>query len=481
MLLLNSRGGGAPENNAPVGFEVVKPFDCLVGKFRFLWCFFGTEERNNLLDSGCFLSVGGHRHCENFSMHKGRHCERKRTHEHPVPYGSETLPTVQASNRAYVYNYINENSSTCAILETTNWLDCFAAARNDGTVINRSRGNNNNVTNLLRLGLFVTPPRYAGSGQPLHFASFCSRKLAASAGCCTFGLGSLNAHRRPFENPLFTSSKKSSFTPQKHLPSQKGATHVETSAKKCAHAFTLAEVLITLAIIGIVAAMTLPTVIKNSRNRELESRFKTAYSLVSQAVLRMTVDEPEITTRYCGTQSDHRFDMKQNIFILDFAKYFQTVSVNQNLKGDMDLTKIGYPGIRFRQPVYGKDANFNPDSHNNGHIVLKNGMIIFSSGCWWADGNNMPVDFVVDTNGFKGPNKLGYDVFYFQIVDRNILMPSNSKNSFVVQNSQSEDCCNFEEEGTCRPASDNGAACAFFALQDTYPQDKSKSYWKNLP
>ena len=92
----------------------------------------------------------------------------------------------------------------------------------------------------------------------------------------------------------------------------------------------------------------------------------------------------------------------------------------------------------------------------------------------------MPVDFVVDTNGFKGPNKLGYDVFYFQIVDRNILMPSNSKNTFVTTESQSEDCCNFEESGKCAH-SDNGAACTFFALQDTYPQDKSKSYWKNLP
>ena len=49
-------------------------------------------------------------------------------------------------------------------------------------------------------------------------------------------------------------------------------------------AFTLAEVLITLGIIGIVAAMTLPAVINNSRNKQLEAGLKRSYSLISQAL-----------------------------------------------------------------------------------------------------------------------------------------------------------------------------------------------------
>lgn len=36
-------------------------------------------------------------------------------------------------------------------------------------------------------------------------------------------------------------------------------------------AFTLAEVLITLGIIGIVSAMTLPTLIQNKTNKELQT------------------------------------------------------------------------------------------------------------------------------------------------------------------------------------------------------------------
>lgn len=48
--------------------------------------------------------------------------------------------------------------------------------------------------------------------------------------------------------------------------------------------FTLAEVLITLGIIGIVAAMTLPTVINNSRNKQLEAGLKRSYSVIAQAL-----------------------------------------------------------------------------------------------------------------------------------------------------------------------------------------------------
>ena len=50
-------------------------------------------------------------------------------------------------------------------------------------------------------------------------------------------------------------------------------------------AFTLAEVLITLGIIGVVAALTLPSVIKNKENIELQSSLKLAYSTLNQALL----------------------------------------------------------------------------------------------------------------------------------------------------------------------------------------------------
>ncbi len=49
-------------------------------------------------------------------------------------------------------------------------------------------------------------------------------------------------------------------------------------------AFTLAEVLITLGIIGVVAAMTIPTLISNHNKRVVETRLKKFYSSMNQAI-----------------------------------------------------------------------------------------------------------------------------------------------------------------------------------------------------
>ena len=54
--------------------------------------------------------------------------------------------------------------------------------------------------------------------------------------------------------------------------------------------FTLAEVLITLGIIGIVAALTMPTLIQNHRKQVIETRLKKFYSTVNQAVKLAEVD-----------------------------------------------------------------------------------------------------------------------------------------------------------------------------------------------
>ena len=56
-------------------------------------------------------------------------------------------------------------------------------------------------------------------------------------------------------------------------------------------AFTLAEVLITLGIIGVVAAMTLPTLINNAQNKQLEVAFKKSYSALSQIAQRVALED----------------------------------------------------------------------------------------------------------------------------------------------------------------------------------------------
>lgn len=234
-------------------------------------------------------------------------------------------------------------------------------------------------------------------------------------------------------------------------------------------AFTLAEVLITLGIIGVVAAMTLPSLIHKYKVKLLENEFKTNYSLISQAIQKMSVDNPNINSTYCRDG----IDRTENVFIKDFAKNFHVIrreySANNNLK------ILGYSTPYFYQNSPGNEV-FNPDGYNNGAIILKNGAMIASSGCWWAKER---VDFVVDINGIKGPNTVGYDVFYFQVGDNNKLYPSaGNYNLLGTSEEKMIKCCNFNESGTC--LSDTGSSCALFAIRDQYPHDSQKKYWESL-
>lgn len=236
----------------------------------------------------------------------------------------------------------------------------------------------------------------------------------------------------------------------------------------------MAEVLVTLGIIGVVAAMTMPTLITKQRNKAFESQFKVAHSLVSQAVERLVEDKFDISNYYCGSS---RADAKNNMFIQDFSQYFHVVKSDYTNRTQI-LTNLGYNKPSFSQSAPGWN-NFNADSHNNGAIILKNGMMIASSGCWWKFEY---VDFVVDTNGIKGPNKFGYDVFYFQIGGDNKLYPS-SGNFYLGSNNdeQMKKCCNFQQANTCSISIDTGTSCSLYAVQNVSPHDSTKGYWESLP
>ena len=66
---------------------------------------------------------------------------------------------------------------------------------------------------------------------------------------------------------------------------KEGVKPVDTSNNIRRAAFTLAEVLITLGIIGVVAAMTMPVLIQKHRNQEVEVRLKKFYSSYNQALI----------------------------------------------------------------------------------------------------------------------------------------------------------------------------------------------------
>lgn len=90
-------------------------------------------------------------------------------------------------------------------------------------------------------------------------------------------------------------------------------------------AFTLAEVLITLGIIGVVAALTLPNLIADYRASVVETRLKKFYSVMNQAILHSVNENGEVENwNYFidqTTDDDGEYINKSDISDLSFQKY----------------------------------------------------------------------------------------------------------------------------------------------------------------
>lgn len=158
--------------------------------------------------------------------------------------------------------------------------------------------------------------------------------------------------------------------------------------------FTLAEVLITLGIIGVVAAMTIPTVITNYKAARLKSQFLKSYSTIQQVFKRMQDDE--ISTDPSSYTDGASFYKVFASYIAGATTCFMSNSPLCPKYG----TTI-YAGIR---------GNLVDD----GQIILPDGTLLM-----FENQTKGSVVFVtVDLNGIKNPPNIeGYDTFTFQLIN----------------------------------------------------------------
>ena len=204
-----------------------------------------------------------------------------------------------------------------------------------------------------------------------------------------------------------------------HKPHYTHLTHFIHSKKA---AFTLAEVLITLGIIGIVAAMTIPTLISNYQKKEVATKLKQTYSILSQALQMAQVEKGDTTTWavndiYGTDVADTNFSVRD--VTTDFVKSY----LMPNLKVSKDYgyttnSTIGYDGLYYA-------GNSNEKRNRSGYMFLLSNNVLIqvgvgTSGCI---GTTLPdgscdgkreyrnIVFWVDINGFQKPNMDGKDVF----------------------------------------------------------------------
>lgn len=166
------------------------------------------------------------------------------------------------------------------------------------------------------------------------------------------------------------------------------------------YAFTLAEVLITLGIIGVVAALTIPNLIANYQKKVTVERLKVDYSVLSQAVKMSEADNGDLSTWDIPNVGwDSSTYQVGKVFAEQYIlKYLKYVDIC-NVSSEKCWAKKYY--------LLDKQINYYASASSNKifAIRLENGSVI---GFWPR--NNL-VEVYIDINGKKGPNLSGKDWF----------------------------------------------------------------------
>ncbi len=225
--------------------------------------------------------------------------------------------------------------------------------------------------------------------------------------------------------------------------------------------FTLAEVLITLGIIGVVAAMTIPALMNNVRATKLKSQFNKAHAEV-QLAFKMMADNESVAP------NDYNVRGKA-YFYQSFMKYFKSPI-------DCGTSSTGQ-GMVKTLPCYHKYAGSVPyktlDGNNSvSGSLLDDGQIGLMDGALVLVENLNRLWISIDINGYNNPpNQWGVDLFTFEATDDGLIPMGNAKTSYYK-----------DKDKYCDPSksdSRNGITCAEKAVKDpNYFKDLYKNYRK---
>lgn len=212
-------------------------------------------------------------------------------------------------------------------------------------------------------------------------------------------------------------------------------------------AFTLAEVLITLTIIGVVASMTVPTLSNNATKHTTVSTLKTTHSILSQAIHSAERENGSIsewlTDKELGTEQGAKI-------VAENLKSFFKIGVDCGTKDTENQCVKKEPYLRLNGQKH--DIDYATDTLYY-KLRLNNGTSV-----WWrtalsgieADAGDFLYIFV-DTNGVAKPNKWGRDLFMFTYNNQR-LVPAGSAEGY------------YEYKKDCLGKNATGIGCAYYVL-----------------
>lgn len=164
-------------------------------------------------------------------------------------------------------------------------------------------------------------------------------------------------------------------------------------------AFTLAEVLITLLVIGIVAAVTIPNLINDTQNQEYKVACKAAYSKLNQAIIQIKQDNGGTLIKFHGVRDSLKPEL---------MNYFNIIKDC----GSEDCVLGSYTSNIYKS--YHGDPADTAQVGSDGQFVTSDGMFINIQNSQFF----YNIYIIVDVNGYeKGPNKYAVDTFCFELIN----------------------------------------------------------------
>ena len=179
-------------------------------------------------------------------------------------------------------------------------------------------------------------------------------------------------------------------------------------------AFTLAEILITLTVIGVVAALTIPTLLQNTNQAELKAAWEKTFADLNQATKMIQSGNSISDSCLGGTQND------QNCFANLFKPHLNYIKICYSDESNGNCWFDTYDP----RPKYLNNSGTLITWRYGIGFILNNGVIIDfwreNNGCEIGSGHRCG-PLYIDVNGFKNPNVFGKDIFFAHIMNGYLL------------------------------------------------------------
>ena len=172
--------------------------------------------------------------------------------------------------------------------------------------------------------------------------------------------------------------------------------------------FTLAEVLITLAIIGVIAAISVPSLIQKTNSEELKVQLKKNYATVNQALAKLAFDNGSLKS-LCTANYNDCFSNLMGNYVKTIKKCPVGTAAGNcwNNDGEWYTPSGAAYGTSWRNAIKAQSGMI----FNNGTFLLLSYDPTCSSDGRFCGG------MIMDTNGFKKPNIVSKDIFIFYYDD----------------------------------------------------------------